>query len=403
MKVSFSLSNRNIKPLGAAPPLAKPAAFSSLDDGDTQDATPVASSSKDPHVNKSLLTCNVTSSKPTQRRVEQEMKMDATVYQYDEVWDRMQDAKQRQKEAKEADAKQRKPKYIEGLLNSAATRRLDRLRAEEKMLQHERELEGDQFADKEAFVTQAYKDQMAEVRKAEEEERQREGSSHPSYLTVMVCNEHLLLEAEKKNLKGATTGMAHFYRKLLEDSEQKHEEAVAAVTERKPVIGPQGPSLTITKPADFTPTSDLELARLARDQGKAVELNDDNQIVDKRELLSAGLNLSAPNTRRVGLQMATKKSEDRTEPHIHRAVGAAASRREITARRTAEICQQIEEERERQQAQKERDEEESRQRIVVKRNNEVDVQDAKARYLERKRRKLEEGATATGSVGDALI
>jgi hypothetical protein len=45
------------------------------------------------------------------------------------------------------------------------------------MMQREREAEGDEFVDKEAFVTQAYKDQMAEVRKAEEEERQREGAS----------------------------------------------------------------------------------------------------------------------------------------------------------------------------------------------------------------------------------
>lgn len=205
----------------------------------------------------------------------------------------------------------------------------------------------------------------------------------------------MLPEAERKKQKGTTSGMAHFYRKLLEDSEQKHEEAVAAVTERKPVIGPQGPSLTITKPANFTPMADVELARLAREQGKVVELNDDNQIVDKRELLSAGLNLSAPNTRRVGLHMMTKKSEQ-TEPHVHRAVGAAASRKEITARRAAEIRQQMEEERERQQAQRERDEEESRQRMVAKRNTEADVQDAKARYLERKRRRLEEGAVATG-------
>lgn len=293
------------------------------------------------------------------------------------------------------------PKYIEGLLISAATRRLDRLRAEEKMLQHERELEGDEFADKEAFVTQAYKDQMAEVRKAEEEERQREGSSHCLCVIVEVFNARALLEAEKKKRKGATTGMTHFYRKLLEESEQQHEETVAAVTEHKPIIGPHGPSLTISKPADFTSTSDLELARLAREQGKTVELNDDNQIVDKRELLSAGLNLSAPNTRRVGLQMTTKKLEDKTEPYIHRAVGAAASRREINARRMGEIHQQMEEEHERQRAQRERDEEESRQKIVAKRNTEVDVQDAKARYLERKRRKLEESATATGSIGDA--
>ena len=43
------------------------------------------------------------------------------------------------------------------------------------MMQREREREGDEFADKEAFVTQAYKDQMEEVRRAEEEERKREG------------------------------------------------------------------------------------------------------------------------------------------------------------------------------------------------------------------------------------
>jgi coiled-coil domain-containing protein 55 len=57
------------------------------------------------------------------------------------------------------------PKYISGLLNSAATRRLDYLRAEEKMIQREREMEGDEFKDKDAFVTQAYKDQKYERRK----------------------------------------------------------------------------------------------------------------------------------------------------------------------------------------------------------------------------------------------
>ena len=59
-------------------------------------------------------------------------------------------------------------------------RKLDHLRAEEKMIQRERELEGDEFKDKDAFVTQAYMDQMAELRQAEEEERQRDGAlRHP--------------------------------------------------------------------------------------------------------------------------------------------------------------------------------------------------------------------------------
>lgn len=63
---------------------------------------------------------------------------------------------------------------------SAATRKLDQIRAQEKMLERERALEGDEFADKEKFVTQAYKDQMEAVRKAEEEEQKREGADPSS-------------------------------------------------------------------------------------------------------------------------------------------------------------------------------------------------------------------------------
>ena len=61
------------------------------------------------------------------------------------------------------------------------------MRAEEKMIQREREAEGDEFKDKEQFVTQAYKDQMEEVRRAEEEEKKREGECElliPHYTTL---------------------------------------------------------------------------------------------------------------------------------------------------------------------------------------------------------------------------
>ncbi|KAI6029454.1 hypothetical protein BKA83DRAFT_14677 [Pisolithus microcarpus] len=172
--------------------------------------------------------------------MEKELKLDPTTYQYDEVWDVIQDVKQKQKETKKTDVK-------------------------------------------------------------------------------------VALEAEKKNKKGLTTGMAHFYRKLLEESEQQHEEAVAAASAPKRIIGPQGPNLTITKPPDMAPRSDLELARIAQEQGKDVELNDDNIIVDKRELLSAGLNLAAPNTRRLGLQQPLRKvGQDESALAVHRGVGTAA-------------------------------------------------------------------------------
>lgn len=184
--------------------------------------------------------------------------------------------------------------------------------------------------------------------------------------------------------------MAHFYRKLLEETEQQHEETVAATAEKKPVIGPQGPNLTITRPPEFTPKSDLELAQIARQEGKDVELNDDNQIVDKRELLSAGLNLAAPNTRKFGLQTSKESNRADAPVEVHRAVGSAASRREINERRAREIAQQMEQERERITEEKEKQERESINRVIAKRNTEETLQSARERYLARKRRKLEE-------------
>jgi coiled-coil domain-containing protein 55 len=185
--------------------------------------------------------------------------------------------------------------------------------------------------------------------------------------------------------------MAHFYRKLLEDSESKHEATVAAT--QKPTIGPQGsaPNLTISKPPELQPKSDLDLANAAKEKGIDVELNDDNQIVDKRELLSAGLNLSGANTRKLGLARSTKESNISEESvQAHRAVGTAASRKEINERRNCEIRQQMAEEERRQEQEKEQQEKDATQRAVLKRNNETDVQSARERYLERKRRKLEE-------------
>lgn len=197
-------------------------------------------------------------------------------------------------------------------------------------------------------------------------------------------------ELEKQKNKGLGTGMSHFYRKLLEETEQQHEATVAAAapSQSKTTIGPQAPTanLTITKPADWEPKSDLELARVAREQGKDIELNDDNQIVDKRELLSAGLNLSAPNTRKLGLQLMKKQGDNVA---AHTAVGTAASRREINERRAREVAQQMQEEQERVAKEREQQEHDSAARIMAKRNTEESVKSARERYLERKRQKME--------------
>ena len=72
---------------------------------------------------------------------------------------------------------------MDKLLASAETRKRDYLLAQEKKYKKEREEEGDEFKGKEKFVTNAYKRQQEEIRKAEEEERLKEGT-HPQSPTL---------------------------------------------------------------------------------------------------------------------------------------------------------------------------------------------------------------------------
>ncbi|KAL5635420.1 hypothetical protein ACGC1H_004271 [Rhizoctonia solani] len=397
-KLSFSLAKpkKEAQPVGIAPPLARVA----LDDDNESDvlAGPAASARKKNDMTN--LAAQAVSRK-AQRKMDAELKVDSTVFQYDEVWEGMKIAEAKVKAQKEDNPEARKPKYMKNLLDSAATRRLDHLRAEEKLMQREREAEGDEFADKEKFVTQAYKDQMAEVRRAEAEEKARE-------------------EAERKKNKGLGGGMTHFYKRLLEDSSKSHDAAVAATSSEPPSfepttsapgrIGPAPvPNLTVTrpsrgpKPLEVAPNPDEVLKSgesstngntktVITPDGTQVEINDNNEVVDKRELLSAGLNLSAPNTRNLSLLRAIHGSSAKSdEPAVvHRAAGVAASREEMRKRQQRQLEEQLEEEKKRVREEQEREEREERERVIKKRNDEGAVNEARERYLARKRRKLEE-------------
>jgi coiled-coil domain-containing protein 55 len=108
MKLSFSLA-KPAKPVGAAPPLKPAPAFSTLDDDEgNEDSRTIESHSKKKNNNSKLVSQHAITSKAIRKRMEAEKKVDDTVYEYDEVWDKMQEAKQRAKEAKEVDSAQRK-------------------------------------------------------------------------------------------------------------------------------------------------------------------------------------------------------------------------------------------------------------------------------------------------------
>ncbi|CAG9796639.1 unnamed protein product [Diatraea saccharalis] len=96
---------------------------------------------------------------------------DPTVFQYDEVYDDMKTEKEEKKDKKKED---KKPRYIENLLKSANKRKIENERRIERQIQKEREEEGDQFADKEVFVTTAYKKKLEELKLEEEREKREE-------------------------------------------------------------------------------------------------------------------------------------------------------------------------------------------------------------------------------------
>jgi len=113
MKVSFSLARKpaetpspfQLKKPSA--PVQKPALFNADDDDDGGGSlVPDQTTSKGNGIG--LQTVSAETSKAQKKRELAEMAVDSTVYQYDEVWDKLQVAKQKVKEAKVAESKERK-------------------------------------------------------------------------------------------------------------------------------------------------------------------------------------------------------------------------------------------------------------------------------------------------------
>jgi coiled-coil domain-containing protein 55 len=258
---------------------------------------------------------------------------------------------------------------MDNLLASAEVRKRDFLLAQEKKFKKERETEGDEFAGKEKFVTNAYKRQQEEARKAEEEERLREG----------MISHGIVLILEKARKKGQ--GMASFYRNLLEEEESKHDAAVSAASKAKG----DGKVTNLSEPAVELPR-EKKLAEEAKEINaklgtEAVLLNDDGEVVDKRQLLKGGLNVRPKEE----TEVQTAKSDYRTEYNARREAQRDREKERQTRQRQQKVIQEqylmtkkraADEEAER--------EEEIRLRAKTKKTTD-DVMSARERYLARKK------------------
>jgi coiled-coil domain-containing protein 55 len=215
------------------------------------------------------------------------------------------------------------------------------------------------------------------------------------------------IEAQRKGKKGP--GMTAFYKNLLEDDDAKHAAAVAASS------AAPGPSLAIKRPqaAEYEPEAEYDpflaqsasastltsgprpQAGLSKDSGKEVEINDDGEVVDKRTLLKAGLNIMKKPAIPTSLLTSQKSNSVLDGPYKSRAVGSAATYQERMERERKRLASMIKEEEEKKRAERERAEREEEERQKKRREGddgeaERKRVEARQRYLERKRAKEEE-------------
>jgi len=106
--------------------------------------------------------------KQTKLNIRKALDEDPTIYQYDEIYDDMERGKGQLDGANKQ--KEKKSKYIQKLLKTAERRKKEQEHRIERMVQKEREAEGEMYADKESFVTSAYRAKLEEFKKMEEEE-----------------------------------------------------------------------------------------------------------------------------------------------------------------------------------------------------------------------------------------
>ncbi|KAL3480741.1 coiled-coil domain-containing protein 55-domain containing protein [Aspergillus californicus] len=312
---------------------------------------------------------NLSALHSSKKHASEAQELDPSIYSYDAVYESLH-AKPDKKKNQGADESEGVPRYMTNLLRSAEIRKRDQLRARDKLLAKEREAEGDEFADKDKFVTSAYKAQQEELRRVEEEEKVREE------------------QEEERRKKNGGSGMVGFYRDLLARGEEQHEAVMKATDEASKNIqnitgtaGEAPPAATET--ATATPEGEKTEAQAAAElnaRGAHIALNDDGQVVDKRDLLSAGLNVAPKPKQAVPAAARTAPGAGAKRVDARNAGGRAGQR----ARQSEMIVSQLEEqERQREEA------EAAQQKEIAERSRSqkstTDVSSARERYLARKK------------------
>ncbi|XP_052072425.1 nuclear speckle splicing regulatory protein 1-like [Mytilus californianus] len=240
------------------------------DDSDNESAHDAINTSIKQEAQKSKI------KRQTQLEIDRALEADPTVYEYDSIYDSMQEKKAQQAAAISSDKSnvEKKAKYIGGLLKASEVRKREFERQQERKVQKERETEGDEFAEKEVFVTGAYRKKMQEMQEAEEEERRQ------SQLEAM-------LDVKKQK------DMTGFYRYLLNE---KTGENIKTENEKPEVSVKTEEEKTSEKPEDSENT-DNSLPKIKKEQMIQRENKERKQYRRRKSSSSSSSRSRSPENR----------------------------------------------------------------------------------------------------------
>jgi hypothetical protein len=266
---------------------------------------------------------------------EKALKEDENVFDYDAVYDNIKKKEFLKKQEKDG---HKKPKYMENLILSSQKRKQEFQKVRERELEKQRELEKELYGETEVFVTEAYKERMATLQK--EKAKQRE------------------IEEQEEN---ATKDMTGFYRVMMK--QQLQSRSIENIEENE---------LPSSEPIITSVVKQVE-------PQKGLLLNDSEEVVDKRQLLSGGLNIRERTPK--------KQKLDTLQADLAEITRLESVKKKESQRRQQELQLQYEKSKNKTE-ERQLQEENNIVKVLTESVSSQSVSDARARYLARKTQKL---------------
>ncbi|KAJ3269451.1 hypothetical protein HDV01_001407 [Terramyces sp. JEL0728] len=293
---------------------------------------------------------------------EKAIEEDTNVYEYDNVYDdlkRIQNHKKQLKDGVDEEGR-KKARYMEKLIKTSQQRKQYLQQSKDKRLKEDRDREIELYGEKEEFVTEAYKQNLEDMRLLQEKEKQ---------------DELLEFDPSKRDVVG-------FYKNIL----SKVDDKVTLDTKNTQQI------LKRIKEEEELLEKEKKLQQ-QKIEKEAILVNENLEVVDKRQLLTGGLNLTAKSVLRKkqdDKDRALREQEERRKREEERLANVEMLKRREMARRQRERNRDFVEAQQKQVQEqaiitKESKEKELIDKLTTKVSDDV-VMDAKARYLARKKK-----------------